>query len=46
MGWVVTRMRKLGLTNYAHIEHLYGLDWTKNGWMKQIPQQVIYLFIY
>jgi hypothetical protein len=35
---------KTRVNNYAHIGHLYGLDWTGlDGWMKQIPQQ---LFIY
>jgi hypothetical protein len=45
-GWVVTGMRKLGLTIMHTFGHLYELDWTGlDGWMKQIPQQFISLFI-
>ncbi len=33
--------------NYAHIGHLYGLDWTGlDGWMDEANSPTIYLFIY
>jgi hypothetical protein len=48
-GWVVTGMRKLGLTIMHTFGHLYGLDWIGldwTGWMDEANSPTIYFFIY
>jgi hypothetical protein len=55
--WQIIRGQWLGgdqdektrVNNYAHIGHLYGLDWTGldwTGWMKQIPQQSLFIYLF